>query len=162
MAKKSSTTKLNKKNKKDPEVIETIVENVESTDLVPAELKEQVIAELEEQKDVLALHREKKSLEARMKDLVYIDQIDQITAKFVDKLLEEDKLEKFLDRMLEEGKGKDLQAIMISLGITLDKREKLLGFDQERLQRDKKRQTFKVVFKGADGSQAGVSVESSE
>lgn len=162
MAKKSSTTKLNKKNKKDPEVIETIVENVESTDLVPAELKEQVIAELEEQKDVLALHREKKSLEARMKDLVYIDQIDQITAKLVDKLLEEDKLEKFLDRMLEEGKGKDLQAIMISLGITLDKREKLLGFDQERLQRDKKRQTFKVVFKGADGSQAGVSVESSE
>ena len=162
MAKKSSTTKLNRKNKKDPEVIETIVENVESTDLVPAELKEQVIAELEEQKDVLALHREKKSLEARMKDLVYIDRIDQITAKFVDKLLEEDKLEKFLDRMLEEGKGKDLQAIMISLGITLDKREKLLGFDQERLQRDKKRQTFKVVFKGADGSQAGVSVESSE
>jgi hypothetical protein len=162
MAKKSSTTKLNRKNKKDPEVIETIVENVESTDLVPAELKEQVIAELEEQKDVLALHREKKSLEARMKDLVYIDQIDQITAKFVDKLLEEDKLEKFLDRMLDEGKGKDLQAIMISLGITLDKREKLLGFDQERLQRDKKRQTFKVVFKGADGSQAGVSVESSE
>src|SRR5690554_2498448 len=122
MAKKSSTTKLNRKNKKDPEVIETIVENVESTDLVPAELKEQVIAELEEQKDVLALHREKKSLEARMKDLVYIDQIDQITAKFVDKLLEEDKLEKFLDRMLDEGKGKDLQAIMISLGITLDKR----------------------------------------
>ena len=162
MAKKSSTTKLNRKNKKDPEVIETIVKNVESTDLVPAELKEQVIAELEEQKDVLALHREKKSLEARMKDLVYIDQIDQITAKFVDKLLEEDKLEKFLDRMLDEGKGKDLQAIMISLGITLDKREKLLGFDQERLQRDKKRQTFKVVFKGADGSQAGVSVESSE
>ena len=62
-------------------------------------------------------------VEARMKDLVYIDRIDQITAKFVDKLLEEDKLEKFLDRMLEEGKGKDLQAIMISLGITLDKRK---------------------------------------
>jgi translation initiation factor RLI1 len=164
MAKKSSTTKLNRKNKKDPEVIETIVENVESTDLVPAELKEQVIAELEEQKDVLALHREKKALEARMKDLVYIDRIDQITAKFVDKLLEEDKLEKFLDRMLEEGKGKDLQAIMISLGITLDKREKLLSFDEERLKRNDggKRTQFRVVFKGSDGSQAGVSVETSE
>jgi flagellar capping protein FliD len=53
---------------------------------------------------------------------------------------------------------------MISLGITLDKREKLLSFDEERLKRNDggKRTQFRVVFKGSDGSQAGVSVETSE
>lgn len=142
------------------DIIGVTPENAESTELVPADLKEQMLAEIEEEREVLAAKREKKSLEARMKDLVYIDNIDQITQKLVDKLLEEDKLDKFIDRMLEEGKGRDLQAIMIALGITLDKREKLLGFDEERLRRGEGKKTmFKVVFKGADGSQAGVSVE---
>ena len=165
MAQKYDVNKnLNKnKNKQQEKIIDVTPENVESTDLVPFDgTKEQVMAEIEKQTDVLAMKREKKSLEARMKDLVYIDQIDKITGKLVDKLLEEGKLEDFLDRMLEKGTGKDLQAIMISLGITLDKREKLLGFDTDRLQREKKKTQFKVVFKGADGSQAGVSVESSE
>lgn len=142
------------------DIIGVTPENAESTELVPADLKEQMLAEIEEEREILAAKREKKSLEARMKDLVYIDNIDQITQKLVDKLLEEDKLDKFIDRMLEEGKGRDLQAIMIALGITLDKREKLLGFDEERLRRGEGKKTmFKVVFKGADGSQAGVSVE---
>ena len=163
MAKKDSIARLNRRNKKDPEVIETIAKNVEATDLVPAELKEQVIAEIEEQKDVLALHREKKALEARKKDLVLIEDIDKISRKLIDRLLDGDRLDKFVDRMLKEGKGKDLQSIMIALGITLDKREKLLGFDESRMQRGEgKRTQFKVVFKGADGSQAGVSVESSD
>ena len=78
-------------------------------------------------------------------------------------MLDGDRLDKFVDRMLKEGKGKDLQAIMIALGITLDKREQLLGFDESRMRRGEgKRTQFKVVFKGADGSQAGVSVESSD
>jgi len=163
MAKKDSIARLNRRNKKDPEVIETIAKNVEATDLVPAELKEQVIAEIEEQKDVLALHREKKALEARKKDLVLIEDIDKISRKLIDRLLDGDRLDKFVDRMLKEGKGKDLQAIMIALGITLDKREQLLGFDESRMRRGEgKRTQFKVVFKGADGSQAGVSVESSD
>jgi hypothetical protein len=152
---------INKNRRKENEdIIDVTPENAESTELVTADLKEQMLAKIEEEREVLVAKREKKALEARMKDLVYIDQIDQITAKLVDKLLEDDKLEKFIDRMLEEGKGRDLQAIMIALGITLDKREKLLGFDEERLRRGEGKKTmFKVVFKGADGSQAGVSVE---
>jgi hypothetical protein len=117
---------------------------------------------IDAQKRELATKREIQALEARMKDLTYVYQLDQVTSTFLDKLTEDDKLEMFLNRILEKGTGKDLQHVMIALGVTLDKREKMLSYDSERADSQKRKTRLKVMFQGSDGTQAGVSVETEE
>ncbi len=141
--------------KKKEEVIDV---TPETTDIVPYEDEQQHMEIVDRKRELLAREREIKALEARMKDIAYIEKIDSVTEKLMDKLLEGEKLGDFLDRMLEKGSGKDLQAIMISLGISLDKREKLLQYDEIRQKQSDKKTKFQFVFKNADGSQAGVSV----
>ncbi len=141
-----------KKKEPEPEIIEVEAEVVEETALVS----------LDKKREVLAREREIKAMEAREKDLYFVEGLSNISQTIVEKMLESDNLQKFIDKLLKEGKGKDLQALMISLGITLDKREQLLGYDDTRRQQGLgggRRTKFEVVFKGADGSQAGVRVE---
>ena len=123
---------------------------VEQHDIEIVELQKQ---ELEKRREVLAL-------EARLKDLRYIQKLDEVSETILDVLLEDDRLTNYLKKALDSGNVRAIQHILVSLGVTLDKREKLLGYDETRAAQTKKTQ-FKVLFKGADGSQAGVSVESS-
>ena len=115
---------------------------------------------LELSKQELEKRREVQALEARMKDLGYIRKLDEVSETILDILLEDGRLTNYLKKILDSGNVRAIQHIMVALGVTLDKREKLLGYDETRLKQTKKTQ-FKVLFKGADGSQAGVSVESS-
>ncbi len=115
---------------------------------------------IELSKQELEKQREVQALEARMKDLGYIRKLDEVSETILDILLEDGRLTNYLKKILDSGNVRAIQHIMVALGVTLDKREKLLGYDETRLKQTKKTQ-FKVLFKGADGSQAGVSVESS-
>jgi len=100
------------------------------------------------------------ALEARLKDLKYIQKLDKVSETILDVLLEDDRLTNYLKKALDSGNVRAIQHVMVALGVTLDKREKLLGYDATRAAQMKKTQ-FKVLFKGTDGSQAGVSVETS-
>ena len=111
-------------------------------------------------KQELEKRREVQALEARLKDLRYIQKLDEVSETILNVLLEDDRLTNYLVKALDSGNVRAIQHIMVALGVTLDKREKLLGYDETRAAQTKKTQ-FKVLFKGADGSQAGVSVESS-
>ncbi len=111
-------------------------------------------------KQELEKRREVQALEARMKDLRYIQKLDEVSETILNVLLEDDRLTNYLVKALDSGNVRAIQHILVSLGVTLDKREKLLGYDETRAAQTKKTQ-FKVLFKGADGSQAGVSVETS-
>ena len=115
---------------------------------------------IELSKQELEKQREVQALEARMKDLGYIRKLDEVSETILDILLEDGRLTNYLKKILDSGNVRAIQHIMVALGVTLDKREKLLGYDETRLKQTKKTQ-FKVLFKGADGSQAGVSVETS-
>ncbi len=111
-------------------------------------------------KQELEKRREVQALEARLKDIGYIRKLDEVSETILDVLLEDDRLVDYLKRILDSGNVRAIQHVMVALGVTLDKREKLLGYDETRAAQTKKTQ-FKVLFKGADGSQAGVSVEGS-
>ncbi len=115
---------------------------------------------LELSKQELEKRREVQALEARMKDIGYIRKLDEVSETILDILLEDGRLTSYLKKILDSGNVRAIQHIMVALGVTLDKREKLLSYDETRLKQTKRTQ-FKVLFKGADGSQAGVSVESS-
>lgn len=121
---------------------------------------ERDVATIDQSKQELEKRREVQALEARMKDLRYIQKLDEVSETILNVLLEDDRLANYLVKALDSGNVRAIQHILVSLGVTLDKREKLLGYDETRLKQTKKTQ-FKVLFKGADGSQAGVSVESS-
>jgi|BioPla2DNA2_1021312.scaffolds.fasta_scaffold128426_2 hypothetical protein len=121
---------------------------------------ERDVATIDQSKQELEKRREVLALEARLKDLRYIQKLDEVSETILDVLLEDDRLTNYLKKALDSGNVRAIQHILVSLGVTLDKREKLLGYDETRAAQTKKTQ-FKVLFKGADGSQAGVSVESS-
>jgi len=125
-----------------------------------ARVEQHDIEIVELQKQELEKRREVQALEARLKDLRYIQKLDEVSETILNVLLEDDRLTNYLVKALDSGNVRAIQHILVSLGVTLDKREKLLGYDETRAAQTKKTQ-FKVLFKGADGSQAGVSVESS-
>ena len=125
-----------------------------------ARVEQHNIAMMELQKQELEKRREVQALEARLKDIGYIRRLDEVSETILDVLLEDDRLVNYLKKILDSGNVRAIQHVMVALGVTLDKREKLLGYDATRAAQMKKTQ-FKVLFKGTDGSQAGVSVESS-
>lgn len=123
-------------------------------------VKQDNIATMELSRQELEKEREVQALEARLKDIGYIRKLDEVSETILDVLLEDNRLVNYLKKALADGNARAIQHIMVALGVTLDKREKLLGYDETRAAQTKKTH-FKVLFKGADGSQAGVSVETS-
>jgi len=53
-------------------------------------------------------------------------------------LLEDDRLTNYLKKALDSGNVRAIQHILVSLGVTLDKREKLLGYDETRAAQTKR------------------------
>ena len=156
MAKKQT----NKKN----EIIDVTPEVVsEAKELAIIEERER-LARIDKSRTELARIREVKAIEARLKDMEYIEKLDKVGESILEVLLEDDRLIKHMKKALDGGNAKQLQHILVSLGVTLDKREKLLGYDEERAKQGlgAKKTKFQVVFRGPDGAQAGVSVETNE
>ena len=147
------------KNKQEKPPIEVKAEMVEDIPVVQAQALEPVQSK-EQKLEELQTQREIKQYESRLKDLELIDNMDRVAEIFMNALLDDDgeKLRAFVDRVVRGGKGRDLKDMMLALGVALDKRDKLLGFDEHRAKQQKKTK-FQVLFKGNDGTQAGVSVE---
>lgn len=104
--------------------------------------------------------REEAALKARHKDIDYVEKLDDFISTVLDTLIGNRKtLEKSIVKMLEKGEIKKLKELMVALGISVDKRENLLGYDETRRGADKRKLRLRVVWKGTDGSQGGVDVE---
>ena len=98
---------------------------------------------IDQSKQELEKRREVLALEARLKDLRYIQKLDEVSETILDVLLEDDRLTNYLKKALDSGNVRAIQHILVSLGVTLDKREKLLGYDETRAAQTKKTQ-FKL------------------
>lgn len=104
--------------------------------------------------------REEAALKARYNDIDYVEKLDQFIATVLDTLTDNKKtLEKSIIKMLEKGEVKKLKELMVALGISIDKRETFLGYDESRRGKDRRKLRLQVVWKGTDGSQAGVNIE---
>ncbi len=98
-------------------------------------------------------------LEARRSDIGYVRKIDIILETVLETLTEnKDMLSKAVVESLRKASMKDLRELMVAMGVAIDKREMLLGFDETRRMR-KRKMNLRVIFKGPNGTQAGVSVE---
>ncbi len=104
--------------------------------------------------------REKAALVARKKDIDYVLQLDEFIETVLSTLAKDKvALSESISKMISGGNIKLLKELMVAIGITIDKREKLLGFDDQRRRQDGKKLKFEVLWKGGDGSQAGVKIE---
>jgi hypothetical protein len=113
--------------------------------------------------DALEERRQEVALAEREKDIEYIEKVDVlldgILDAFVDVLKEDNEaFKKSVRKVLESGKLMHLKELMIALGVAMDKREMLLGFDNSR-GGNKKRMKLEVVWKSKSGEQCGVRVE---
>ncbi len=153
-----------KKQTKKEEIIDVIPEVISDTKEIAVIEERERLAKIDKSRTELARIREVKAIEARLKDLEYIEKLDKVGESILDILLEDDRMVKHLKKALASASAKQLQHILVSLGVTLDKREKLLGYDEERAKQGlgAKKTKFQVVFRGPDGAQAGVSVETNE
>jgi len=153
-----------KKQTKKDEIIDVIPEVISDTKELAVIEERERLAQIDKSRTELARIREVKAIEARLKDLEYIEKLDQVGESILDILLEDDRMINHLKKALESASAKQLQHILVSLGVTLDKREKLLGYDEERAKQGlgAKKTKFQVVFRGPDGAQAGVSVETND
>ncbi len=106
--------------------------------------------------------RKEVAVEARRKDIDYIRKMDVVMDTILTTLEDnKDKLSAAILEMLEKGNMKGLKELMVAFAVTVDKREGMLGFDETRQAR-KRRMNLRVMFKGPDGTQAGVSIEQEE
>ncbi len=104
--------------------------------------------------------REKAALEARYNDIEYVNKIDDFISTILDSISEnQEGLAKTVVKMLEQGDTKRLKDLMVALGISIDKREALLGYDEDRRGGNKRKMRLRVAWKGTDGSEGGVSIE---
>ena len=109
--------------------------------------------------DDLEALRRRVAVEAKHKDIEYVRKTDRVINTILTTLTEhEEDFKNSILRMLKEGKMRDFKELMVAFGVTVDKREALLGFDETRSMK-KRKFRLKVAFKGADGSQAGIMVE---
>ena len=117
----------------------------------------QSVTEISQELEAL---REKAALIARKKDIDYVLQLDEFIETVLSSLANDKHvLAESIAKMLRGGNTKLLKELMVALGISIDKREKLLGFDDQRRKQDSRKLKFEVLWKGGDGSQAGVKIE---
>ena len=101
----------------------------------------------------------------RKKDIEYVEKIDDLLSVFLNSFTEviheDEKLFKgYIRKAFETGKFNQIRDMMISmLGIPLDKREMLLGFDETRQKKRSDHVKLEVVWKNNSGEQCGVRIE---
>ena len=144
--------------------MEKLIERVRKSALMEREQAIEMYEETERlselMKQLMEMRREVMIL-ARQRDIEYIDKFDNVIKIILETLVEsKESLAGSIRQIIESGNAKALKELMIALGITLDKREMLLGFDETRGRReDKKKLKLRVLFSGPDGTRAGVSYE---
>jgi hypothetical protein len=104
--------------------------------------------------------RKQASIEARKADIDYINKLDRFISTTLEAITEDPETWKeIVKQMLQRGKMRELKDLMVSLGITMDKRESLLAFDDTRVKPSKKKLKLNVVWQGSDGSKMGAQAE---
>lgn len=144
--------------------MEKLIERIKKT---PLQEREQAIEMYEESdrlselmKQLIELRREAMII-AKQKDIEYIDKLDNVIRTILEVLVDgQEDIADSIKRIIQEGNAKAFKELMIALGIVIDKRESLLGFDETRSRKEeKKKLRLRVLFNGPDGTRAGVSYE---
>lgn len=140
-----------------------IVETVKITPDQEEEKKEVIgknmesLAAMAEELDEL---RKEAAVLARKKDIDYVEKIDDFIKTILDTVSEDkEQMKESIRKMIKDGNMKALKEMMVALGISVDKREALLSYDEHRRKKDAKKLKLQVLFRHSDGSQAGVSIE---
>jgi transcription elongation factor GreA-like protein len=120
----------------------------ESKSVVPAEI-ESLTAQLSQERQLAAL-------QARMDDLKHTEKLSDLLETMLDALTEDkEAFRKAVLKSVEKGEMKQIKELLIALGIAIDKREVLLGYDEQRQQK-KSKLKLQVLWKEGGG---GVQIE---
>lgn len=132
---------------------------------VPEKEEEVLVPEVIENPGLrdLQVRQEQTAIEARYRDMRYIEQLDEFIDAVLDamaKLREENP--KFYKDMVEKafknGNMKQVKDLLVALGVAYDKREQLLSFDNTREKKGVGIAEFEFRFATPDGSQMGAKV----
>jgi hypothetical protein len=163
-ATKSSTGKRVTTSSVDKSMMGAIIKTPEDEKKEIEQVRGEILS-LAQMTDKLKERRDEFAVEAKLNDIGYIEAMDKLIVCVLDGLTEAVKDEKVLSesvkKIISAGKFRELKELMSAFGIIMEKRELLLGFDQTRAvsAADKKRMKLQVVWKGSNGEQSAVQVE---
>jgi len=123
--------------------------------------KIETLAELSQKLSAL---QERAGIEAKIKDIKFVQKMDEFAELILDALTEEkETLKTAIKNMIITGNMTKLRELMTAFGITVDKREQLLSFDQSRAaNRSKRKLKLQVVWRNNDGDTSAVQAEVEE
>lgn len=154
-----------KKNKPKTEKNEIISINPEEyvVDLTGFETK---IEELSQKTEELDSLREKMSIDAKFKDLEYVESIDSFISAVLGAMAEIKNdpraLKTAVKTMIANGQFTKLRDLFTALGIAVDKRNEMLGYDSSRQQAGKRKLKLQVLWKGSTGDGAAIQAETTD
>lgn len=111
----------------------------------------------------LQVRQEQAAIEARYRDMRYIEQLDEFIDAVLDamaKLREENPefYKNMVEKAFKNGNMKQVKDLLVALGVAYDKREQLLSFDNTREKKGVGIAEFEFRFATPDGSQMGAKV----
>lgn len=110
--------------------------------------------------------RQRLNVRSRQNDIRHVEHLEELAGTILEALTTVEAkvaLKGQIQKMLTEGNFKSLVSLMTAFGITMDKRETLLGqSDPERQPAGKKRLKLNVIWEGQDGTKTGVQAEVTE
>lgn len=110
--------------------------------------------------------REDIAVDAKFQDLKYVKMLDNFIYAITDALTQSVKdpraLQTAVKKIVSGGDFKKLKDLLIALNIAVGDRNDLLGFDETRQAKGKKKLKLQVLWKGNTGEQAAIQAETSE
>ena len=132
---------------------------------VPEKEEEVLVPEVIENPGLrgLQVRQEQTAIEARYRDMRYIEQLDEFIDAVLDamaKLREENPefYKNMVEKAFKNGNMKQVKDLLVALGVAYDKREQLLSFDNTREKKGVGIAEFEFRFATPDGSQMGAKV----
>ncbi len=132
---------------------------------VPEKEEEVLVPEVIENPGLrdLQVRQEQTAIEARYRDMRYIEQLDEFIDAVLDamaKLREENPefYKDMVEKAFKNGNMKQVKDLLVALGVAYDKREQLLSFDNTREKKGVGIAEFEFRFATPDGSQMGAKV----
>lgn len=132
---------------------------------VPEKEEEALVPEVIENPGLrdLQVRQEQTAIEARYRDMRYIEQLDEFIDAVLDamvKLREENPefYKNMVEKAFKNGNMKQVKDLLVALGVAYDKREQLLSFDNTREKKGVGIAEFEFRFATPDGSQMGAKV----
>jgi len=119
------------------------------------------IETLTDLKNQLEERRNEANLLARLNDVEYVEKLDLFVSTVLDALTEDPEVTKeAIKTMVKSGNAAKLQNLMTTLGIAMDKRETLMGFDETRVgDRSKKKLKLQLAWKGSANGENTLAVQ---